>query len=468
LIRKVQVMRKKISRRLFMSFSSALGVGAASILTRVSRAGAIDANFSQKFTPSEKSFMDQFYEGAAAIVTGIRDTQSENISKAMEKAFELKKKGGTVFSHVVYGHYSMFAGSRDIPGQPWVLPQCGVTPSQTEFDSMKKGDFLITDRVDENTRKVRERGVYVVGITNNYFKFAKTPPGALRPDIMKLSLEEISDLIIDSQVPWDNGLVHAPQISQMALCPSSGICQFAVYWACTASLSNLIGTKGKGSSSEPVKKYLDILLERFTMIGTDRPKIDAISEKWADLVLGKHARILVYGHPQDVEPYNGTRNVFVNDACVCSSSAMIADQYETKANEVRDTDIILIGAFTSDNPQEIAVARRAKEIGAYSAAFCPFSKDGDSSGLRLFKEVDDSINTFSDESTGVIAVPGFEKKVSPVAGLTGDLVLWMLTAQWADHMARRGEMPYFWKGYHENEGREYDNIVQPLFLKRGY
>ena len=460
-------MSKKISRRSFMASSTALGAGAA-VLAAIPQAGAIDANFNQKFKPPEKSFMDQFYDGALAIVTGIRDTQLGNISKAMEKAFELKQKGGAVYSHVVYGHYSMFAGSRDVPGQPWVLPQCGITPTQAEFNAMKKGDFLITDRVDENTKKVRERGVYVVGVTNNYYKFSRTPPEGLRPETMKLSIEEISDLVIDSQAPWDNGLVHAPQIPQLALCPSSGICQFAVYWACTASLATLIGTKGKGSSADPAKKYLDILLERFAMVRTDRPKIDRIAEKWADLVLEKHARMLVYGHPQDVQPYDGARNIFVNDAYICASSAMIADQYEKKANDVRDSDIILIGAFTSNNLQEIAVARRAREIGAYSAAFCPFATDGDSSGLRLFKEVDDAVNTYADESAGVIAVPGFEKKVSPAAGLTGDLVLWMLTAQWTDHMARRGEMPYYWKGYHENGGKEYDDLAQAKFLKRGY
>ena len=82
--------------------------------------------------------------------------------------------------------------------------------------------------------------------------------------------------------------------------------------------------------------------------------------------------------------------------------------------------------------------------------------------------MDDAINTYSDESAGVIAVPGFEKRVSPVAGLTGNLVLWVLTAQWADYMAQRGEMPYFWKGYHENGGREYDDLAQAVFLKRGY
>ncbi len=454
-------MNENVSRRGFLAGSTAAMTGALKVSTT-------EAVFNTNFEPSDKCFMDQYYDGAMEIVQGIRDAELDNIALAMEKAYESLRNGGKVHSHVVYGHYSMFAGSPDIPGQPWALPQCGITPSKAEFDAMRKGDFLITNRVCENTRAVRERGVYVAGITNNYFKFKRTPPDFLRPNLRKLALEDISDLVIDSQVPHDNGLVHAPQLPQVALCPSSGISQFAVYWACTAALANLMGTKGKGSASEPAKKYLDTLIERFEMVGTDRPKVDRIAEKWADLVLGSGARMLVYGCPQDVETYDGARNMFVNDAYICSSSSMIADQFEKKAGEVRRDDIVLIGAFVSNNADEISTARYARARGAYTAAFCPYATEGDASGYRLFKEVDDALNTYADDKAGVIEVPGYPEKVSPVAGLTGDLALWLLTAQWTDHMARRGEMPCYWKGYHEEGGREFGEQSLEIYRKRGY
>lgn len=463
-------MSKNLSRRNFIAGSSLAGMTAVTLPGMINSAQAALPRIADKFDVPSKCFMDQYYDGILTIAQGIRDTQISPISKAMEKAYELKQKGGKIFSHVNYGHYSMYAGSPDIPGQPWVLPQCGINPTDEEFDSMKKGDFLITDRIEPGTIKAREKGVFIVGITNNYFKFYKTPPEGLVPDRMKISMEEISDILIDSYVPWDNGLVAAPQLPQLKLCPSSGISQFLVYWACTASLSNLIGTKGKGSASEPAKKYLDLAFERFMMIGTDRPKIDAVAEKWADRVLSRKARLFVYGHPQQAEIYaaTGTNNMFVNDAVICSSSSMIADAYTNKSNDLRADDIVLIGAFTSDNGLEIKTARHAREVGAYTTAFCPYATDGDSSGIRLFKEVDDAFNSYSDESAGVIAVNGFDKKVSPLAGLTGNLIHWMLTAQWTDHMARRGEMPYYWQGYHENGGVDFDNAVKPYFDKRGY
>ena len=64
-------------------------------------------------------------------------------------------------------------------------------------------------------------------------------------------------------------------------------------------------------------------------------------------------------------------------------------------------------------------------------------------------------------------MPGFDYKISPIAGLTGNLVLWMLTAQWTDHMARRGEMPYYWQGFHENGAGDYNKMIRPYFEKRG-
>lgn len=458
-------MRHTFTRRSFLAVSAAAGAGAA--VGGAGNAGAMPGFASVSPSVSWEPFMSQYYRGALAIVEGIRDTQVERISRAMEKAYELREKGGRLTSQVVYGHYAAWAGAKDVPGQPWVLPQSSISPKKEEFAAMKKGDFLITNRVDPEAKDARARGVFVVGVTNNYFKHYKTPPDGLEPGRMTLSLEEVSDLIIDSQVPWDNGLVSAPQIPQFKLCPSTGIAQFAVYWACSASLANLVGTKGKGSSEEPARRYLDLTCERFRMVGADRPKIDRIAKKWADLVLTRKARLFVYGKPYTVEGY-GSGNMFVSDANSAASGSMIAQALDPKKTELRAGDIVLIASMESRDSGEINVARSARKAGACTTAFCPFSTDGDASGERLFKEVDDALTTYCDESAGVIPVPGFGFKVCSIAGLTGLLVLWMLTAAWTDHMARCGEMPYYWQGLHESGGREYDAMARPYFVQRGY
>jgi uncharacterized phosphosugar-binding protein len=457
-------MKKGIARRNFLFGTASIGMGA--VLAGVSKTQASTGFAETKHPKQWEPFMDQYYNGASNIVSGIRDTQIDNIDRAMRKAYEVRQRGGSVYSQVVFGHYAGWAGAKDVPGQPWVLPQSSLMPKKEVYDRMKKGDFLITNRFYPDVKEVHDRGVYVVGVTTNYFRFAKTPPDGLT-DLRNTwpVTEEVSDLVIDSQMPWDNGLVSAPQNPLFRICPSTGIAQLAVYWACTASLANLIGTNGKGSASEPARKYLDLVCDRFSLVGTDRPKIDRVTRIWADLVLDNHARFMVFGRPQNVEDYS-SMNMFVADAWGAASGSRIGQGYDEK--NVREHDIVLIGGLTSNDQMEVEVARSARGKKAYTAAFCPFSTEGDASGVRLFKEVDNAFNNYCDESAGVISVPGFKEKVSPISGLSGLLLHWMLMAQWTDHMAQRGEMPYYWRGMHVNGGTNYNEMVKPYFDKRGY
>lgn len=454
-----------MNRRGFLSGTAALGAGAAASLAGLapSNAAEVTAAFATNFEPPEKAFIDQYYDGMLEIAEGTRNESIGTIGQAMEKAYETIRKGGTVHCRIQTGHFVMFAASSDLRGQPNLLPNTRGVQSE-----MKKGDFLLTNGGGGGRGgDPREQGIYVVGMTSNYSKFSKTPPGFLRSDD-RPSVEETSDLVIDTHVPYYNGLVNAPQIPGFRLCPSSGNAMMLVYWACTASLANLIGTKGKGSSTEPAEKYLDMAIERIRMIGTDRPKMDIVAEKWADLVLGKKAQFLVYGRPQKGDPYQGCTNMFVNEAYIVASGTMIARQYEQLSNTLKEGDIVLIGSVDSNNPLEINAARHAKSVGAYSTAFTSYGLDGDSSGTHLFKEVDAAFNNYSDESAGVLQIPGQKEKICPLSGITGNIIHWMLMAAWTDHMARRGEMPYYYQGFHERDGQAYDQLAEPLYMKRGY
>lgn len=452
-----------ISRRQFISKSTALGVGTAAALTHIpSGKAAVDVAFKTDFKGPVKPFVDQYYDGLMEIAVADRKESVGTIAQAMEKAYECMRNGGRVFCRFQTGHFVMFAASSDIPGQPNLLPN--TRGEQDDIKNIKKGDFYISNSIG---RGQREQGAYVVGVTCNYSKFSKTPPGFLRRDDGP-TMEESCDLTIDSHVPYYNGLVNAPQIPGFRICPSSGIAMMLVYWACTASLANLIGTKGKGSSTEPAEKFLDLAIERFQMIGTDRPKIIEVTKKWADLVLGNKAQLLVYGRPQKGTPYDNCKNMFVNESYIVASGSMIARQYEQLSNTLKEGDIVLIGSIESNHPLEIACARHAQSVKAYSTAFTSYGIDGDSSGVHLFKEVDAAFNNYSDESEGVLTIPGYAKKICPLTGLTGNAIHWMLMAAWTDHMAQRGEMPYYYQGFHERDGQEHSKLAEPLYKKRGY
>jgi hypothetical protein len=50
----------------------------------------------------------------------------------------------------------------------------------------------------------------------------------------------------------------------------------------------------------------------------------------------------------------------------------------------------------------------------------------------------------------------------------GDLVMWLLVAQWTDEMGRRGQFPYYYKGLFMKNGPGYNASVRPYFMARGW
>jgi hypothetical protein len=452
-------MERSLTRRNFLTRTAAIGAGAAAAV-----AGTKTASAQIKIEPpTNKPFIDQYYDGMLKIVKDIRATQVPNIAKAMTTAYDLKQKGGKLSCAFQTGHLVMFGASADVPGQPGIFPN----DHGQRGPALTKGDFTIGLNGNQNARN---NGVYVVGVTNSYTVTRHTPKGALSSNAAPM--EDSCDLVIDCQQPWQNGLVRAPWVETFHVMPSAGNANLIIYWACTASIANLIGTKGKGSPTTPVEQYLDMAIERITKLGNDRKQMAEITSKWADLVVSDKARCLVYGHRQLGTNYQGCTNMFVNECYQVAEGTAWADQYElhdaAHANDLKKNDVVLIGAFTSNNADEIFVAQTARRAGAYTTAFCPFTTDGDDSGYRLHKEVDSAINTYSDERDGVLQIPGYSSKICPLSGVIGNVAHWMLMSTWCDNMAARGKQPHFWQAFAEAGGRELDNIMQEEYKKVGY
>ena len=451
-------MKKRVNRRTFFKQSGALGLSASVT------AGMTGKSYAA--VSPHKPFMDEYYENLMHMVTAFRDTQMGKVVAAVDIAYELKSKGGNIYSQLTFGHLNMFETVQDRAGNPNSLPQIPYSAPQSEYEKIGKGDFFITHSNGRSTSEARKRGAYIVGVTVCYTPFARSPEGGHRPG-NKPRIEKVSDMVIDSMMPWDGGLVHAPEIPQFPIIPGQGIGSCLVYWTASAEFSNRLSLKKKAPEIGPGLEYINQYIERSQMIWKDRLKFDEVGRKMADLVL-KGARMYVYGAPQEnVKTYiTGAKNFFVHDACVVASGPMITEPYNP--SELKAGDIVLIGASISDNPLEIAAAREARRKGAYVISFGPYSTNGDSSGERLYKETDAAFNSFSPEPEGILDIKGYPGKVCPVSGITGDLVMWLLIASWTEHMEARGEMPYYYQGYFMREGSDYDNKVLPYFKARGY
>lgn len=430
-----------------------------------------------------RSYMELFYAEIEGIGRHIRDTQIAGICEAMKVAYECQASGGRIFSHVLVGHFAMFAASPGIPGQPSVLPQRADRNISADYKQMKPGDFLLTNGAslinpdkgtipDVGPDEARARGAYTVGITCSYARFYKTPIGSLLPVKMSASLEQICDRVLDSGCTWSCGVISTPAIPEFKIISSSGLSQFLVYWACTAALCKQISSEGSDDGAGVAREYLDNALRSFDWIREQEFElIDRVACAWADRILlfaesADHPRLLVYGHPQAGTPYEGTQNMFVNEAYETAAGSMIMQPYDLYKTQLKANDIVLIGAISPDNSDEIQVAQYAKQIGAMVVAFGPFDGNGGVSSLRDY--VDVAINTHSRDGAGILDIPGFDEPVCPISGLSGNLVLWLLTAQWTYHMVQRNQTPNYWQNYWEVGAIEYDDQAQASFLERGY
>lgn len=427
--------------------------------------------------------MELFYTEIEGIARHIRDTQVTGICDAMKIAYESQASGGRIFSHVLVGHFAMFAASPGIPGQPSVLPQRADRNISADYNQMKPGDFLLTNGAslinpdkgtipDVGPDEARTRGTYTVGITCSYTRFYKTPLGAFLPVKMGTSLEDVCDRVIDSGCTWSCGVISTPAIPEFKIISSSGLSQFLVYWACTAALCKQISTTGSDDGAGVAREYLDKALRSFEQIREHEFElIDRVARAWTDRILlfagsADPPRLLVYGHPQTGTPYEGTQNMFVNEAYETAAGSMIMQPYDLYKTRLKPNDIVLIGAISPDNSDEVQVARYAKEIGAMVVAFGPF--DGERGAGSLSDYVDVAINTHSGDGAGVLDIPGFDEPVCPISGLSGNLVLWLLTAQWTYRMVQRNQTPHYWQNYWEVGAIEYDEKAHASFLERGY
>jgi len=439
------------SRRKFVT-SSLTGVVSASLGASLSsdKAHALDDKV--------KPFWEQYYSGATNILTGLRDTQLPLIEREMKTAFERSKKGGTIYSQITSGHFPTPETALDRIGQPGVLAFLERNANEEVYSKLDPNDMVITNTININNIAAMKRGIRVVAVTVNYYPFAQTPPEEgyqIEHEGKILRIEDTAHVTVDSQMPWYNGLIRAPQNPDFAVIPGGGLAQAAVYWMAAAEYAGVKTAKGKSPDNGWASYYIDKCIERTAMVGKDRPKFEAVANDLASLIING-AKWWVFG----------ANRALVSDACGVANGPMVTRPYN--ADLVKKGDIVLIGAYSSNHPDEIAVARESRNKGAYVVAITPFSTDGDASGTRLYKEADAAFNSYSPESWGVVPVKGIDRKVCPTTGVIGDLILWLIVAEWADVMAKRDAFPYFWKGFFMKNGRGFNNKVRPYFELRGW
>ena len=418
-----------------------------------------------------KLFMEEYHDRTMEIL-GCLSGEIDHVGELTSRAASVVKNGGTVWQSMNVGHMPAPEQAEKRRGHPGIIRDHNpsiptvLTGGKAKeeilkgYEELKKGDILFTNHCNKSVKKVRDKGVYVVGVTSNYINNEFRPVGFSHPNQDNLMLKDVSNEILHSYVPYNQGLVQAPEIPEVTICPSSTTGQGTLFWMISAELTNKIVNKN-AKNVDKSAKYLDILTERIEKIR------DVHMSKIRETAVTMTRRIREGGrwfarsieHPGLASELSG----------VASGPMIVNWRDDTKSwDATKDKNVMTIAGISPAFPDEVKLALEKQREGAFVIGTGPASIDGVVPHGRLIDIADVGFNNFSPESGGVIKIKGRKDSICPTSGIVGNIIQQMLCAQWADEMVRRGSIPYYWMGFFQIGGREYDNGVRPFFIIQGF
>ena len=396
-------------------------------------------------------FMDEYHAGILGILSRIAG-ELELVGELTSRAAKVVRSGHTVWTSMTSGHMPRQEQRADRRGSPQIMND------HSQWEQLKKGDMLFTNHCNKQVLETRERGIYVVAVTVSYIDNEFRPAGFTdeshsNPDGLKL--RDVSNVILHSHTPYTQGLVHAPEIPEFALCPSSQTGLGALHWMLNAELANKLSDP-KAKPVDKSARYLQILTERVRGIAKHRDRIRETAVTMAHRIK-RGGRWFV----RSLE-HKGLSSELEHVA----SGPMIVNSGDWSAKPRQN--VFLVSAISPAFPDEIQAAKKARAEGAFVIGIGPTSVDGKQSPVNLFDHCDVSFDNLSPERHGVIRVHGRDTAICPTSGLTTNLVQQMLCAQWTDEMVRRGSVPYFFMGGYQQGGSEYNAAMKIHYERQGF
>ena len=213
-------------------------------------------------------FMEEYHQGTLEIL-GRQAGELDHIGELTSRAASVIRNGGTVWTWMTLGHMPGAEQKETRRGSPRIMKDFH------DFSVVKKGDMVFTDRCNREVYAARERGAYVVCVTTNYqdneFRPAGfTDPSHAHPD--GLFLKDVSNDILHSHTPYTQGLVHAPEIPEFAICPSAGTGSGSTHWMLNAELANKVA-HSRAPDVAKSGEYLRILTDRVERIREHMPRL---------------------------------------------------------------------------------------------------------------------------------------------------------------------------------------------------
>ncbi len=396
-------------------------------------------------------FMDEYYQGTLEIL-GRLHGEVEHVGELSARAASVMRNGRTVWTSMDSGHMPHYEHQSSRRGNPRLLK------NHEKFDQLQKGDMVFTNDCNKSVLQARERGVYVVCVAVNYQDNEFRPRGFTdtthsNPD--GLMLKDVSNAILHTHVPYQQGLVHAPEIPEFAICPSSGTGSGALFWMINAEIADKLSNKNPKPAEQSIA-YLDKLTERVKRIKLDRERIRETA-----VAMARRMRAGGRWFMRSIE-YKG----FESEITHVASGPMVVNAGDWIKS--KKENVLFVNAISPSYKPEVQLAVEKQIEGAYVIGIGPSKSDGVRPAGRLLDIADVGFDNHSPETGGVVEMKGHEGGICPTSGVVGNVIQQMICAQWVDEMVRRGSVPYFFMGHFQEGGSEYNAAMKPFFERQGF
>ena len=398
-------------------------------------------------------FMDEYHRGSLEILGRISG-ELPLIGELTSRAAKTIQSGHSVWTSMNSGHMPHWEQRSDRRGSPKIMKD----HEQDQFGQLKKGDMVFTNFCDRHVKAARDRGVYIVAVTVAYIDNEFRPAGFTdeshsNPDGLKL--KDVSNVILHSHVPYTQGLVHAPEIPEFTLCPSSQTGLGALHWMLNAELANKL-VHPKAKTVDKSAAYLRVLTGRVQQLSTHRRRLRETAVTMAHRIRSG-GRWFVRGLE-----HKGFSSELEHVAC----GPRIVNEGDWSAAP-RHNVMLITGISPAYRP-EVELALKHQVEGAYVIGIAPSTSDGRKPDSNLLQVCDSGFDSFSPEPEGVIQIDGQETAICPTSGVVANILQQMLCAQWVDEMVRRGSVPYFFMGAYQQGGSEYNAAMKLLYDRQGF
>ena len=411
----------------------------------------------ETYFPRLGNYADFYLRGSYDLLHMVRFRELGKIGQACKIAAQRKLTGGRIVSgigtpHIMYGG----ACAADVPGNPSIAPdpigQHGGYPGIPELGT---GDFLIVANPSKHVEKARKNGCFVLGIgfpmiTNRY------SPSNFN-DYPDYFIEDMSDIFIYTWGPKEDGLVTPAltPVPHLKILPTSPMTVVG-YWLVMAQLAHNIASKDTSGTFTAAEAYIDTLMVRLQEFHARF--IEDINN--AGEIIAE--RVLNGGR---IHPWSGRNEFWVESS---GTAGGLMGVYPLNPDSLTARDVVILAAADSTPVREIEMALNVREKGAWMLGIFPFEREDGFSTEPLKKLCDINLDNMSGDLYGVLDIPGYPSRIIPTTTMMNNYVFWAVVGAYVQAMERRGEAPYYWMSYHVPGGKEYDESIRPLFLKRGY